>query len=186
VAPVEITNESLGIFPSWPCSLAIALADTQATGVMLLIRARVCLAVLAVACASAGAHPEPDVEATLTRGGGLAAITEMVRVSRVGPQVTATFRSSASRRQRTVRLPSATLVATLADLDSLVGAVPPAVPDSGPMQRLCGDAATTRLTVRHGQEVRAAQEACPHFGVALDAYWRRVNGVFDLLANAAP
>jgi len=26
VAPVEITNESLGIFPSWPCSLANALA----------------------------------------------------------------------------------------------------------------------------------------------------------------
>jgi hypothetical protein len=54
------------------------------------------------------------------------------------------------------------------------------------MQRLCGDAVTTRLTVRRGQQVRAAQEACPHLAATLAAYWRRVNGVFDVLANAAP
>ena len=27
MAPVEITNESLGIFPSWPCSVANAVGS---------------------------------------------------------------------------------------------------------------------------------------------------------------
>jgi len=153
---------------------------------MFRIRATICLSILTLACASAGAHPEPDVEATLTRGGGLSAVTQTVRVWRVGPQAEATYRRSNSSRQRTVRLPGATLIATLGELDSLVGAVPPAIPDTASMQIMCGDVVTTHLTVRRGQLVRAAQEDCPHLGPALDAFWRRVNGAFDALANAAP
>jgi hypothetical protein len=34
VAPVEITNESLGVFPSWPCNLANALASTDSLKTM--------------------------------------------------------------------------------------------------------------------------------------------------------
>src|SRR5512143_1349096 len=150
---------------------------------MLRIRASICLSILSLSCVSAGAHPEPEVEATLTRGGGLGAVTQTVRVWRVGPQAEATFRRSDSRRQRTVRLSGATLVATLAELDSLVGAVPPAIPDTGSMQIMCGDVVTTRLAVRRGQQIRAAQEDCPHLGPALDAFWHRVNGVFDALAS---
>lgn len=139
----------------------------------------------ATACASAGAGPTPDVEATLTRGGGLGGTAEIVRVWTTGSQGSATWHRSNARRAHVIHLPSNTLAQMLSQLDSLADAVPAAVPDTGNVQRLCGDVVTTQLTVQRGSRVRIAREVCPHLGPALESYWARVNRLFDVLASAA-
>ena len=73
----------------------------------------------------------------------------------------------------------------LADLDSLVGAIPPALQDTAVVQHLCGDVVTTHLAVRRGRHLREAHESCPHGGSSLDLYWARVDSLFDVLVEAA-
>jgi hypothetical protein len=103
----------------------------------------------------------------------------------IGASAAGEWRRSDSRRSHSVRLSTVALSRVLADLDSLAGVVPPAKADTGAVQTLCGDVVTTHLTIRRGREVRVAQEECPHGGAPLDAYWSRVNSLFDVLANAA-
>jgi hypothetical protein len=117
----------------------------------------------------------------MSRGGGLSGLAWTVHLWRSGSKAAAEWRRSDVRRWRAVRLPSDSLSAILAVLDSLAGDVPPVVPDTGTMERLCGDTEITRLEVRHGEWARVAQEWCPHYGAGLEAYWTRVNGLFDLL-----
>jgi hypothetical protein len=121
----------------------------------------------------------------LARGGGLSGIAETVHVWLIGASAAGEWHRSDSRRSHSVRLSTATLSRLLADLDSLAGAIPPAKADTGPLTILCGDAVTTDVTIRRGQRVRVAHEACPHGGAPLDAYWARVNSLFDVLAKAA-
>ena len=160
-------------------------AEHTPQGRSLRIQARVCLLFLALGCASAGSRPDADVEATLARGGGLSGLTETVHIWSIGVQAAAEWRRSDSPRSRTVHLSTATLSNMLIGLDSLVEAIPPVVPDTGAVKRLCGDVVTTHLTIRRGRQVRAAHEACPHGGVALDAYWARVDSLFAVLVKAA-
>jgi hypothetical protein len=143
------------------------------------------LPLVAVGCASAGSRPEADVEATLARGGGISGVTETIHVWSSGASAAGEWRRSDSRRSRAVHLSTAELSRLLADLDSLAGAIPPAAPDTGRFRIICGDAVTTDLAVRRGRELRVAHEACPHGGAPFDAYWSRVNSLFDLLASAA-
>jgi len=157
----------------------------QPQGRLLRTRARVCLLLLALGCASSAARPEADVEATLARGGGLSGLTETVHVWSIGVQAGAELRRSDSPRSRTVHLSTATLSTMLIGLDSLVESIPPVVRDTGAVQRLCGDVVTTHLTIRRGGQVRSAHEACPHGGGPLDAYWARVDSLFDVLVKAA-
>jgi hypothetical protein len=140
---------------------------------------------LSLGCVTARPRSKPDVEATMSRGGGLSALVWTVHLWRAGSRTAAEWQQSDVRRWQTVRLPSDSLSVILAALDSLAGDVPPIVPDTGTMQRLCGDTEITRLEVRRGEWARVAQESCPHYGAGLEAYWTRVNGLFDLLANAA-
>jgi hypothetical protein len=121
----------------------------------------------------------------MSRGSGLSGLFWTVHLWRSGSKSEAQWRRSDARRWRTVRLPSDSLTAILVDLDSLAGTIPPVAPDTGTMERLCGDTETTRLEVRRGEWARVAQEGCPHFGAGLEAYWARINGLFDLLDKAA-
>ena len=150
----------------------------------LAIRAHVSLLFVALGCASAGARAEADLEASLTRGGGLSGVTETVHVWSINATATADLRRSNSRRTVAVHLSNATLLNILAELDSLAGSLPPGA-DTGSVVLLCGDAVTTHLTVRRRREVRVAHEACPRGSAALDAYWSRVDSLFRVLANAA-
>lgn len=149
------------------------------------IRIRFCLLFLALGCASAGGHPEAGVEATLARGGGLSGLTETVHVWSVDGQAAADWRWSNSRRSRTVRLSNAALSNILVGLDSLVGAVPPVVRDTGTVVTICGDVVTTHVTIRRGGVIRTADETCPHGSDPLDAFWARVDSLFDVLVKAA-
>ena len=141
--------------------------------------------VVAIACASVRAPREPEVEATLTRGGGLTGGSETIRAWVTRSEGTATWQRSDQRGSRAVRLSASTVAQIVLELDSLVGNVPPAVADRGPETRLCGDAVTTHLTVRRASQARTAHEGCPHAGTALAQYWARVDSLFDLLAHAA-
>ena len=125
------------------------------------------------------------MEATLARGGGLSGLTETVHVWLIGAAATAEWRRSDSRRLHAVHLSNNTLSNILADLDSLAGGIPPAKADTGGVQLLCADVVTTHLTVRRGRQVRVAHESCPHGSTQLDAYWARVNSLFDVLAKGA-
>ena len=157
----------------------------QSRETLLRIQARAYLLFVALGCASAGTPPAADVEATLARGGGLSGLTETVHVWLIGATAVAEWRRSDSRRSHAVHLSNATLSNILADLDSLAGGIPPAKVDTGGIQLLCGDVVTTHLTIRRGRQVRVTHEACPHGGAPLDAYWSRVDSLFDVLAKAA-
>ena len=121
----------------------------------------------------------------MARGGGLSGIAETVHLWSIGASAAGEWRRSDSRRSHSVRLSSAALLRVLADLDSLAGAVPPAKVDTGSVRTLCGDRVTIHLTIRRGGEVRVAQEECPHGTAPLDAYWSRVDSLFDVLEKAA-
>jgi hypothetical protein len=69
----------------------------------------------------------------------------------IGAAAAAEFRRSDSRRAQAVHLSNATLSHILADLDSLVGSIPPAKADTGSVQLLCGDVVTTHVTIRRGR-----------------------------------
>lgn len=125
------------------------------------------------------------MEATLTRGGGLDGTAQTIRVWTNGSHAAASWQRSNAQGSRTVRLPSDTLDRILVQLDSLAGVVPAAVPDTGVMQRICGDVVTTQVRVRRGSRVRTANEECPHLGPALVSYWAHVDSLFDMLASAA-
>ena len=109
----------------------------------------------------------------MSRGGGLSELARTVHLWRSGSKTAAEWRRSDVRRWRAVSLPYDSLSAILADLDSLAGAIPPVVPDTGSLGRICGDTEITRLEVRHIEWARVAQEWCPHYGAGLEAYWAR-------------
>jgi hypothetical protein len=137
------------------------------------------------ACASVTPRSDADVEARLSRSGGLSGIRETIRLWSASGQPHGTLAASNETRARNVRLPSKTLDSSLVMLESLVGAVPPVPPDTGVLRRLCGDGIQTRIEVRRGNRIRSAQEECPHRTVASKIYWQRVDSLFRFLASAA-
>jgi len=150
------------------------------------ILGRGCLLFLALGCApAAGVGSDAGAEATLVRGGGLSGASGTIHISLNRAVATAEWCRSDSRRCRAVHLANGALSNILANLDSLAAAVPVAEADTGAIRVACGDVVTTHLSVRRGSHVRTVQEACPHGGAQLDVYWSRVNGLFDVLANAA-
>jgi len=138
-----------------------------------------------LACASAAPRPDADVEARLSRSGGLSGIRETIRLWSAGGQPHGTLAWSNETRPRNVRLSSGTLDSSLVMLESLVGVVPPVPPDTGVLRPLCGDGIQTRIEVRRGNRIQSAQEECPHRTAASKTYWRRVDSLFRFLASAA-
>jgi len=141
------------------------------------------LAVLS--CALASVRTAPEVEAILNRGGGLSGVSETIIISSTSGETAATSQLSNENRSRTIRLPRKTLDSSLVVIDSLVGAPPHVPADTGFLRPRCGDAILTRIEVKRGSSTRAAQEECPHRTPASEAYWQRVDSLFQLLASAA-
>jgi hypothetical protein len=135
-------------------------------------------------CASAAPNPEPEVEARLSRSGGLSGIAETVRLWLGDGEPHATVQRSNEKRARNITLARKTLDSSLVVLESLVGVVPAIPPDTGVLRPLCGDAILTRVQVRRGSRVQSAQEECPHRTPTSETYWQRVDSLFRLLASA--
>ena len=145
----------------------------------------VSLAIGVIACASAAVVPQPELEATLSRGGGLHGIRETIRVWSANADPHASVQQSNEDRPRIVRLPKNTLDSVLVILDSAVHVVPAIPPDTGALRPLCGDVILTHIEVRRGSSVHSAQEECPHRTAASTAYWQRVDSLFRLLQASA-
>ena len=138
-----------------------------------------------VACAAGMHSGYADAEATLTRGGGIAGLTETVRIWSDDSGTRAGYERTDRRGSEVVRLPARELHSTLVWLESIVNAAPPMPPDSGSVRPVCADVILTHIEVRNGGRVQSAQEECPHRTPASEAYWQRVDSVFRSLAAAA-
>jgi hypothetical protein len=138
-----------------------------------------------MACAAASVLPPREIEAILSRSGGLSGIAETVTISSIKGEPRAYFQTSKNSRSRKIDLPGATLNTTLAALESLAVAPPEIPPETGGVPRICGDVILKHLEVRRGGEIHSAQEECPHRTIASEVYWQRVDSVFQLLASKA-
>jgi hypothetical protein len=143
------------------------------------------LALGVFACASASPSMYPDVDATLSRGGGLSGISETIRIWSISGEPHGTVQLSNERRARTIRLPRQTLDSTLVVIESLISVLPRIPADTGLLRPICGDAILTHIQVRRGSHAQSAQEECPHRTPASETYWQRVDSLFQFLAFAA-
>jgi hypothetical protein len=123
-----------------------------------------------------------DLDATLTRGGGITGMSETVTLSSADGHGRGTWQRSDRPQPSQVRLSSAEILETLRTLDSTAMALPPSPP---PDDRHCADYILMRLEVRSGSTARVAQEECPHRSDALEAYWSRLHEIFNGLVRAA-
>jgi hypothetical protein len=139
----------------------------------------------AVACASTAPGPSIEIEASLSRGGGLSGISETIRLWSEGGQVRGSLARSDENRPRRIRLPRRTLDSALVLIDSLIAAAPILPWDTGEVRMICGDAILTHIQVRRGDRIQSAQEECPHRTPASETYWRQVDGLFRFLTSAA-
>jgi hypothetical protein len=138
-----------------------------------------------LSCASAPVRPDPTVEATLSRGGGIAGITETIRISSTSGEPSATSERSNENRSRTIRLPRKTLDSSIVEIESFVNAPPQIPADTGLHRPHCADVILTRIEVTRDGRTQAAQEECPHRTAASESYWQRVDSLFRLLLSAA-
>ncbi len=138
-----------------------------------------------LACASAAPSLDADVEARLSRSGGLSGIGETIRLWSAGGEPHGSLVRSNESRSRRVRLPRKALDSSLLLLESLVSVLPPVPPDTGVLRSLCADVILTHVEFRRGNHIQSAQEDCPHRTPASQTYWERVDSVFRFLASAA-
>ncbi len=143
------------------------------------------VALSVLACASAPPRMDPDVEATLSRGGGLSGISETIRIWSISGEPHGTVQLSNERRSRTIPLPRQTLDSALVVIESLVSNSPTIPADTGLLRPICGDATLTRIQVRRGSHAQFAREECPNRTPASETYWQRVDSLFQFLASAA-
>jgi hypothetical protein len=141
------------------------------------------LLVLAViSCAPVARPATQDLDATLTRGGGITGMSEAVTLSSSAGRAQGSWQRSDRPQARQIRLSDDRILATLRSLDSTAMALPPSPP---PDDRHCADYILMRVEVRSGASVHVAQEECPHRTDALETYWRRLHQIFDELIRAA-
>ena len=138
-----------------------------------------------LACASASARPEPDVETVISRSGGLSGMAQTIRLWSTSGQPHGTYKLSNESRSRTIRLSRKTLDSTLVVIESLVGVPPQIPPDTGLLRPLCGDMIQTHIEFRRDSRVQSAQEECPHRTTVSESYWQRVDSLFQLLSSGA-
>lgn len=138
-----------------------------------------------IACAYVSTRSPADVEAILSRGGGLSGIVETVSISSTNGELRGIFKTNKESRARSIRLPRTTLDSTLVEIESLVTAPPQIPPETGGVRRLCGDPILRRIEVRRGSEVQSAQEECPHRTIASEVYWQQVDSLFQILSSKA-
>jgi hypothetical protein len=139
------------------------------------------LALAGVACAPIARPVSQDLDATLTRGGGITGMSETVLLSSTAGRGQGTWQRSDRPQPSQIRLSNDQILETLRSLDSAAMALPPSPP---PDDRHCADYILMRLEVRSGSAVHVAQEECPHRTDALETYWRRLHQIFDGLVRA--
>src|SRR5436305_11513012 len=89
------------------------------------VRFRCALLLLAaLGCASAGQELSGDIDATLSRGGGIAGLSETVHVWSVGGESQGIYARSDRPGSQPLQLPKQTLDSSLAVLQSLIASVP--------------------------------------------------------------
>jgi hypothetical protein len=154
------------------------------TGIVSRTIGQIVVGLSVLSCASASVRPD-NVEATLSRGGGLTGITETIRISSTNGEPSAASERSNENRSRAIRLPRKTLDSSLVEIESFVSAPPQIPADTGLHRPVCGDVILTRIEVRRDGRTQFAQEECPHRTPASESYWQRVDSLFRLLVSAA-
>src|SRR2546423_14102072 len=120
------------------------------------------LALGVLACASASVRPDPEVQAVLSRGGGLNGIAQTIRISSTSGEPEATSQFSNESRARTIRLPRKTLDSSLVVIESLVGKPPPVPPDTGILRRVCAHVISSRNQIRRCKRGLSHPSECPN------------------------
>jgi tetratricopeptide (TPR) repeat protein len=138
-------------------------------------------------CAHLAQGASVNREATLSRGGGLAGISETITLSSIDGVGRGTWKRTIGGRNEagSIRLSNAELTRTLQDLDSIARALPASPPDTGTMRQICADYILTRLEARAGNSSHVAMEERPHKTAELESYWRNLHDMFDYLVKTA-
>ncbi|HEX2602785.1 MAG TPA: hypothetical protein VHL32_11835 [Gemmatimonadaceae bacterium] len=139
----------------------------------------------ALGCASAMKRPTGDVDAMLSRGGGIAGLSETVHVWSSGGVSQGIYARSDRPESRALQLPKRTLDSSLVALESLVERVPQLPPDTGAIRHVCADMILLRIEVRHAGRTDTAQEECPHRTRESEMYWQRVDSLFHVFVAGA-
>src|SRR3954468_10134900 len=92
---------------------------------------RALMALGVLGCAAAVQRPDGGIDATLTRGGGIAGLSETVHVWSVGDESQGIYARSDRAGSQPVQLPKQTLDSSLAVLESLIASVPRLPADTG-------------------------------------------------------
>jgi hypothetical protein len=124
-----------------------------------------------------------DIDATLSRGGGITGLSETVHVWSVGGEAQGIYARSDRSGSKSLQLPKPTLDSSLVVLESLIANVPRIPPDTG--RAVCADVILLHIDVRRAGRIDSAQEECPHRTPESEMYWQRVGSLFELFRAAA-
>jgi hypothetical protein len=136
-------------------------------------------------CATAVQSVGGDIDATLSRGGGIAGLSETVHVWSISGESHGLYARSDRPGSRELQLQKSTLDSSLAVLGSLISHVPQIPPDTRAVRHVCADMILLRIDVRRDGRAESAEEECPHRTTESEKYWQRVDSLFQFFAAAA-